>query len=411
MVISLLVLLVLTVVGTMFLVQTNTETQIAGQDQRWTQSLFNAEAGYGEVLARMSNPIDTTNYIGQQQDEWTTEPGWGAYVVTAAQASTEDPDAALAAADGLDNDGDGSIDETGERYPEITTRQTGADLVPYPWAKVRYKLNASNQPLLFGDHDNDITTAPQYNLTRGMPVLVVTSQGEQGATNRTVEVEAVKYPFQTVNAALYCEDDEFKFNGTAFLVSGQDWDPATEDTVAGNPAVPGIMTTKDPADIADDLKTNQRDNVEGEGAEPSILSAPVDLDLEAMAAAYSAMATIVLSPATYANTLWGGYDDYRVVHCTGDLHTSGQCGGGGLLIVDGDFDVTGQFIWYGLVIVLGDIKFTGGGMGIHIYGSVLCQGGVTEQVVGGNADILYSSAALARLAALSPYVVSSWRER
>jgi hypothetical protein len=37
--------------------------------------------------------------------------------------------------------------------------------------------------------------------------------------------------------------------------------------------------------------------------------------------------------------------------------------------------------------------------------------GVTEQVVGGNADILYSSAALARLAALSPYVVSSWRER
>jgi hypothetical protein len=34
MVISLLVLLVLTVIGTMFLVQTNTETQIAGQDQR-----------------------------------------------------------------------------------------------------------------------------------------------------------------------------------------------------------------------------------------------------------------------------------------------------------------------------------------------------------------------------------------
>lgn len=411
MVISLLVLLVLTVIGTMFLVQTNTETQIAGQDQRWTQSLFNAEAGCGEALARMSNPVDTTNYIGQAQDAWTTDPGWGTYVVTAAQASEQDPDAALAAADGLDNDGDGSIDESGERYPEVTTKQTGSDMIPYPWVKVRYKLNASNLPLLFGDHDNDITTPPELNLTRGMPVIVVTSQGEQGTANRTVEVEAVKYPFQTVNTALYCEDDDFAFHGTAFLVSGMDFDPATGDSIIGNPCVPGILTTMNPADIADDLKTNQRDNVEGSGAEPSVLSSPIDLDLEAMAAAYSAMATIILPSGSYANDTWGGYDDYKVVHCTGDLHTSGQCEGGGLLIVDGDLDVTGQFIWYGLVIVLGDIKFTGGGMGIHIYGSVQCQGGVTEQVVGGNADILYSSEALARLATLSPYVVSSWRER
>ena len=411
MVISLLVLLVLTVMGTMFLVQTNTETQIAGQDQRWTQSLFNAEAGCGEALARMSNPVDATNYIGQAQDAWLAQPGWGRYVVSAAQASGQDPDAALAAADGLDNDGDGSIDETGERYPEVITKQSGSDMIAYPWVKVRYKLNASNLPLLFGDHDNDITTPPQVNLTRGIPVLVVTSQGEQGTANRTVEVEAVKYPFQALNAAIYCEDDDFKFNGTAFKISGKDWDPVTGDEVIGNPDVPGILTTMDPSNIADALKTNQRDNVEGEGAEPSVLSSPIDLDLQAMADAYSAMATTVLPGGTYTNDTWGGYDDYRVVHCTGDMHTAGQCTGGGLLIVDGDFDCAGQFTWYGLVIVLGDIRFTGGGQGIHIYGSVHCQGGVSGQVVGGNADILFSSAALARLASLSPYVVSSWRER
>jgi hypothetical protein len=359
----------------------------------------------------MTNPNDTTNYIGRPMNDWTTNPGWGAYVVTESGLSVEDPDAGLAAGDGLDNDLDSSIDEQGEVYAELATRQAGDDIVDYPWAKVRYKLNATNQVLLFGDHDSDISTPPQVNLVRGFPMLIVTSEGEQGSSNRVVEVEAVKYPFQTVNAAIYCEDDNFKFNGTQFQISGEDWDPVTEAIIPGNPEVPAIATTLDPSKIAGELKGNQVNNVVGEGAEPSVLPATVDLDLEAMRDAYAPMATSVLSGGTYSNSTWGGYDDYRIVHCTGDMHTSGQCTGGGLLIVDGDFDCSGQFLWYGLVLVLGDIRFTGGGAGIHIYGSVLAQGGVTQQVVGGNADVLFSSASLARLAILSPYVVSSWRER
>jgi hypothetical protein len=99
-----------------------------------------------------------------------------------------------------------------------------------------------------------------------------------------------------------------------------------------------------------------------------------------------------------------------VAHCTGDLHLTGDNQGGGLLIVDGDLDCTGQFTWYGLVLVLGSIRFSGGGAGIHIYGSVLTQGDLVSQTVGGNADILYSSIALGRLASLSPYMLVSWRE-
>jgi hypothetical protein len=38
----------------------------------------------------------------------------------------------------------------------------------------------------------------------------------------------------------------------------------------------------------------------------------------------------------------------------------------------------GQFTWYGLVLVLGDITFTGGS-GIHIWGCVLTQGGMTSR--------------------------------
>ena len=134
---------------------------------------------------------------------------------------------------------------------------------------------------------DDVEGPPDKHLKRTVEGVVEdrASQGEQGTANRTVEVEAVKYPFQTVNTALYCEDDEFAFHGTAFMVSGMDFDPATGDSVIGNPCVPGILTTMNPADIVDDLKTNQLNNVEGTGAEPSVLSSPIDLDLEAMAAA------------------------------------------------------------------------------------------------------------------------------
>ena len=353
---------------------------------------------------------DTTNYIGQATGAWTTDPGWGDYVVGTGGDAALDPDYAATETDGLDNDGDGQVDEADERYPEVLSKQSGSDAIGYDWIKVRYKLNATNQVVLFGDHDSDITTPPCMNLSHGFPVLRVTSHGDQGTANRTVEVEAVKFPFETVNTAIYTEDDNFKFNGTQFLVSGKDWDPETGAEVFGNPDVPGISTTKDPANISGSLNSQQQNNVEGSGAEPSVTTSTVDLDLQGMADQYSSLATTVLAAGTYSNVAWGDYDNYGVVYCQGDMHTSGQCSGGGLLIVEGNFDCSGTFIWYGAVLVLGDINFTGGGAGIHIYGTVLCQGGISEQVVGGNADVKYSSAALARLAMLSPYVVSSWHE-
>lgn len=411
MVISLLVLLVLTMVGTLFLATSKTETQISGHDMRSTQALYNAEAGYAEALARMSDMSDTTNYIGQAQDQWLTDPGWGRYIVAASGNSSGDPNAAAEESDGLDNDGDGSVDEMSERYPEVLSKQIGTDAIDYDWVKVRYKLNAANQVILFGDHDHDTSTPPQMNLSVGFPVLLVTAHGAQGSAQRTVEVDAVKMPFQTVDTAIYSEDDDFKFNGTQFLVSGKDWNPDSPgDTLAGSSRVPGIVTTGDPNQISSSLNAQQQNNVEGSGTYPSVTSSPIDLDLQGIRDQYVPLADYVLSAGTYSNQTWGGNLDYHVVHCTGDMHTSGQCTGGGVLIVDGDFDCSGQFLWYGLVLVMGDITFTGGGAGIHIYGSVMVQGGVNQQTVGGNADVYYSSTALSRLSALSPYVVSSWHE-
>jgi hypothetical protein len=406
MVISLMTLVLLTMVGTYFLAQTKTETQIAGHDQRSVQALYSSEAGFGEVLARMVDSADSTHYIGETGGY---TPGWGRYIVQAAGNSQDDPDYADTESDGLDNDGDGTADESGERYPEVLTEQTG-NPIDYPWVNVRYKKNSTGQVILFGDHDDDLLTRPQFNIVDGFPVILVTSLGSRGSANRTVEIEAVKVPFQILDTAVYAEKDNFKFNGTQFLVSGQDWDPVTGTATGPNPEVSGILTVGDPANIEDALTSNQTNNVEGTGAEPSVDTAPVTLDLDAMAEAYAAYCDQVIPGGTYSGVSWGGYDDYTSVHCTGDMHISGNLTGGGLLIVDGDFTCSGGFTWYGVVLILGDMTFTGGGSSIHIYGSTLVKGTASDQTVSGNANLLYSSAALSKMTALSPYQVLNWRE-
>jgi hypothetical protein len=57
-----------------------------------------------------------------------------------------------------------------------------------------------------------------------------------------------------------------QFNGTQFLISGQDWDPVTGTVVAGNPEVPGIITTGDSTVTTSNLSGQQQNNVEGTGS-------------------------------------------------------------------------------------------------------------------------------------------------
>jgi len=408
MVIAMLTLILLTTLGMFFMTQTKVETQLSGYDQRATQALTHAEAGYAEVLARMNAAPGTANHIGEPAG--TPSPGWGRYVVLASGNSAQDPSINRTATDGLDNDGDGSIDNAGEHYPEVVSVQ-GENAINYPWAKVHYKLNGTNQVILFGDHDNDVTTPPRPNLVRGWPIIVVTTFGEQTTAQRTVEVEAVRMPFDIVAAALYSEVDDLKFNGTQFMVSGQDWDPYTEHPIAGNAQVPAIVTTGRDDTIDGTLYGAQSDNVEGQGGTPSVARSNVDMDLQAMANAFAELTDIELAPGTYSHETYGDLDHYNVVHCTGDMHVSGSVTGGGILIVDGDFACSGSFTWYGLVLVMGDVTFTGGGNEVHIYGSVLAGGaGGNEQTVSGNANLLYSSIALDKLSQLKPFTVANWRE-
>lgn len=415
-VIALLVLFLLTSLGVSYVAVTKGEKQIAGNQTTGTQAFENAEAGISEALTRMSNPNQPfPKFIGQQPGTYTA--GWGRYIVNDPGGSANDPQYDATTSDGLDNDVDLATDEASEHYPETGSLQNGnpnvtlATRLDYPWVKVRYKLNNANQIVLFGDHDNDPTTPPRENLVRGVPKLIITSAGRRGLGNKIVTVEAVKWPLPPVPGSVYTEGS-MSFNGNAFNIDGHDHNyTAPYDTVAGATPLPGIATPNDPNAIKAQLQSNQQDNVTGTGSDPSVQTSNVNLDLQAMAAAWSDLADITLvgdqsNPSTAG---WGTVSSLKIVHIAGDLHVSGNAGGAGVLVIDGDFTLSGSFNWNGVVLCLGDMVVTGGGIAKQVVGAVMVQGTLTGSTsMNGNITCLYSSAMISKLNALSRYEVSSW---
>lgn len=429
-VIALLVLFLLTSLGVSYVAVTKGEKQMAGNQLTSSQAFANAEAGISEALARMSNPNVTPASVYPGNAPWPApgeapgnyHPGWGRYVVTDPGNSGLDPQYNATISDGVDNDSDGAVDEASEHYTEAGSRQNSvvglavSDRLDYPWVKIRYKLNGANQIVLFGDHDNDPTTPPQENLVRGIPKLIVTSAGRRGTGQKVVTVEAVKWPLPPVPGSVYTEGP-MDFNGAAFRIDGHDHNyVAPYDTVSAATPVPGISTTNPPSTITTQLNGPQSDNVQGAGSDPSVAASPINLDLQAMAAAWCEQPDITLSgdqnnPSTAG---WGSVtattSNLKIVHIAGgDLHISGNAGGAGVLVIDGDFVLSGSFNWNGVVLVLGDLVVTGGGIAKQVVGAVMVQGTTSGgSNLNGNISVLYSSAMIAQLNSLSRYEVSSW---
>ena len=412
-IVALLVLFLLTSLGISYIAVTKGEKQIAGTQLAASQAFQSAEAGISEVLVRMSNSsLTNPDFIGQQAGSYTT--GWGLYVINDPGAGSLDPQYDATLTDGRENDGDGSIDEASERYPETGSRNTNlsvADRLDYPWVKVRYKLNGGGAIVLFGDHDNNPLTPPAENTTRGLPKLIVTAQGRRGLGTKIVTVEAVKWPLPPIPGSVYTEAP-INFNGNSFYIDGHDHNAsAPNDTVAGATPLLGISTPNDPTVISGALNGQQADNVQGSGSDPSVGTSTVNLDLQALAASWNQMADITLAgPLNNPSTsTWGSIGDLKIVHVAGDLQVSGNASGAGVLVVDGNFEMSGTFSWSGVVLVLGDVTITGGGTAKQVVGAMMVQGTLNGTgTMNGNIKLLYSSAMISQLNALTPYEVSSW---
>ncbi len=411
MVVALLVLMLFTAAGVTFVAVTKSEKQIAGNQMAGTQAMYSAEAGISEALLRMNNPSDAANYIGPQ----VPFQGWGRYLVVQAGNSALDPGKAAIASDGWDNDADSFVDESGECYPEVISKQPVATDAPrYPYVRVEFKQR-SNQLVRFGDADGNGATPPVENLTVGAPVIRLTARGEKGTANKILEAEAVRYPFVDVTSALWT-GKKMKLNGNALLIDGNDHEiNAPYDTIPGATPVAGIQTLGPTSDVP--LGSGQPDNILGLGGTASIQQSPVAYDFNAILAAAGGIVDYKLpgeTGLTSGDPSLGTIGAPKVTVCDGNLKIAGTWTGAGILVVNGNLQMTGGSQFNGVVIVLGDIKIAGGGPAdvAHILGGLIYQGTAIEDgSVGGAGRIYYSSAAVNNALLLSHYRMSSWRER
>jgi PilX N-terminal len=410
MVVALLVLMLFTAAGVTFIAVTKSEKQIAGNQASTSQAMYAAEAGLSEAIARMNYPDDPA-YIGPANPS----AGWGCYVVEANGASKLDPDLPAEQKDGLDNDGDGIVDNAGERYPEVNSAQLALkESLGYPYVRVRYKTQG-NSLVLFGDADHNSLTPPTENLSMGAPVLEVTAQGTRGNANKLVEATAYRYPLIDVNSAVWA-GASLKMNGNALLIDGHDHTAtAPYDTVAGAPTLPGILTEGPTSDI--DLSSGQQDNVLGLNDVGSVFQSPTTYDFNKIWATIAPLADKSLPGGTTLSSFdapIGTIGDPKITVANGNLKISGSWTGTGILVVNGSLIMTGGAQFTGIVVALGDVSLAGGGPAdvAHIVGGLIYQGTVVDaSSYGGAARVYYSSEAVNAANLLSRYQMAWWHER
>ena len=238
-VIALMFVAVLSLLGTTAVVLTTTDMQIGGNYRSAVKSYYVAEAGIEEAVYRMNLLSDDSNYIGESSGTVPT-PGWGQYIVlqTGAEKFKDDPDWDLSS-DSLNNDGDGTTDETDETYPETATVQTVDGNELNYLVKAHYKIEDSlfnngadnDEVVLYGQ---DFGYGGQAPISGEFPVWVVTSIGEtkKNPTSTTITGEFVRLPLNIdAKAALAC--DNFPSLGGTTLISGFNHDLTTAPANSG----------------------------------------------------------------------------------------------------------------------------------------------------------------------------------
>lgn len=278
--------------------------------------------------------------------------------------------------------------------------------------RVTYTSGASNSRDDDGDGTVDESGEGVYT--------VVTARGRSGPYQRTLEVLLFR-PLATLGfdgATQFNVDAPIlNLNGNAFRISGAEHliDGSLD---ASRPAKYGIASPATTNVIVNQIPANRRANVTGLGGAPSVGQVPA-IDLDAIADQATRAASVILTPGTHTGGAWGtpAPGGTTVLYCDGDLHLSGGSTGAGILVVDGDLRISGSLEWVGIIIVRGRATMVGGGGGKRLIGTLVVGEEVestidsTEVTISGTVDLFYSSDAIGLATqALSVPLVAAWRE-
>ncbi len=258
--------------------------------------------------------------------------------------------------DGLDNDGDGEIDEKDEGVARVScTVPLGISTVTLTgWLQMEESVLPLNIPAVLSLLD------PNADLT---------------------------------------------FNGNSFQINGNDNN--LDMTPGPGSPVYGIAIDGSRSDVVSQLAGQQRDNVVGAGGWPSVTTwAPSSATwLADTIAALSPFASVNFT--NYDRTYTGNLGNWQtgeifITHSQGTLRIGGGGIGAGVLLVDGDLELSGDWDYVGYVFVTGRVRVVGGGgrqtlKGAMFVGGDIQQaisGGLLTTLVGGNINLIYSTAAL-----------------
>ena len=241
-------------------------------------------------------------------------------------------------------------------------------------------------------------------------VLVATATNNEAMVTVTTYVRKTVVTIPKLGAMYVDPKVALDLKGNKFSVDGRDHD-ADGNLVDGATPVNGISTlTGDPAgsnttNLLSQINPLNYDQIVGQGTNPSVGEVDGDL-LESVFNNFAAMKDNTLTPGTYTDPTMGTLAAPKITYVKGDIHLSGSGNGAGILLVDGSVEISGTLDFKGLVIVLGDVKLTGGGAGIHVYGSMMVGESLTaidltsnDVTLSGNADVYYSSEVLSKIEA------------
>ena len=243
--------------------------------------------------------------------------------------------------------------------------------------------------------------------------LLLLSTGKIGPAIRRLQVTLRKKTFNPgeVPGPLYIESPDPQFSGNVFTIQGADHQYGHKDVndyIIGGDHRPAITTIHSAQSLIQALgsREDQVTSADSSGLfHPSYRANADTMDLYSLAASFAGPNGEL---ADTINTIIGSYpDNYKVCYYNQSVTIAGgkSSKGAGVLVINGDLHISGQFEWTGIVIVLGEVEvtsstdITGGGQGVHIWGTLLSR--TIKFKISGQADIIWCSDAVRR--ASTPY--------
>lgn len=229
------------------------------------------------------------------------------------------------------------------------------------------------------------------------------STGEADGVQRTLQVvlqQAVEVPELNASTLFNVDSPILDLNGSAFLLNGNEHDLEGNE-IAGLPAKVALTSPAAKSVLEGQIDPKNYDQFIGADGSPSVGQADA-IDLSDLVNQAKSAADYDLESGTHSNTEFGEPTQAgaAIVYADGDIHLSGGSTGAGLLAIDGDLKISGAFEWVGIVIVRGTVTLTGGGgtkrvIGAMVVGEEITSSSSTTSIkLAGTVDLNYSTEAI-----------------